>query len=133
MSKKRVRYQMGVFVIVASLAYMLLQGAHNFSSYFVSVKVYRAHLAKFRDQTIRVQGLLESNSVRYNPHKAVLSFVLADGSSAIAVMYRGAMPNERFRNADAIVKGRMGPQGVFDAQKLEIQCPNHYAPAKEVQ
>lgn len=127
---RTLKYQAGALVIVASLSYMVLQGAHNFSNYFVTVPTFLANPAKYGGQTVRVQGVLQSRSVSYNAQNATLRFLLKGGSAGLWVKYRGAMPNERFRNADAIVKGRMGAGGVFEAQKLEIQCPDHYGPAQ---
>lgn len=130
MSSRKIRFQIGAMVIMASLTYMLLQGADNFSSYFVTVQSFRANLAKFGHRTIRVQGALAAQSVHYQARTGTLLFTLHQGSSTMAVRYQGAMPNERFRNAGAIVKGHLGRNGVFEADKLEIQCPNHYGPSK---
>lgn len=128
---RKMRLQVGILLIVTALAYMVLQGAHNFSSYFVTVRAYVANAPKFRHEVVRVQGTLVARSVRYNDARGSLHFELSSGSAHLPVVYRGAMPNERFRNASAIVKGRMGAHGVFQAQKLEIQCPDHYTPARE--
>lgn len=124
------RLQVGALAIVAALVYMVLQGAHNFSSYFVTVQAYQANLARFRHQVIRVQGTMLARSVHYDAAQATLRFTLASGGDQLPVVYRGPMPNEHFRQAQAIVKGRLGTDGTFMAQKLEVQCPDHYAPAK---
>lgn len=126
---KKIRLQIGALVILSALAYMVLQGAHNFSSYFVTVQAYRANIAKFGRETVRVQGTLLSKSVHYNPTSATLRFTMTSGHSTLPVIYQGAMPNEQFKDASAIAKGHM-VDGVFRAEKLEIQCPDHYAPAK---
>lgn len=125
------RLQLGAFVIVAALSYMVLQGAHNFSSYFMTVQAYRAQSRLFTRAVVRVQGTLVSKTVHYNPENATLSFVMTSGRARLPVIYRGALPNERFSNASAIVKGSMGKNGQFVAEKLEIQCPDHYSPSKE--
>lgn len=126
---KKLRLQLGAFVILSALVYVALQGAHNFSTYFVTVKQYRTEMARLSHQTVRVQGTLLDKSVRYDAAQATLFFTITSAGSKLPVVYRGAMPNERFSNASAIVKGRMDSRGVFRAQKLEVQCPNHYAPA----
>lgn len=128
---KPVRLQISVVVIISALVYMMLQGAHNFSSYFVTVRAYCANPQKFQHREVRVQGSLLAQSVHYNAGDGVLSFTLISGSQRLRVQYRGAMPDERFHAASAIVKGEMGAHGVFDADKLEIQCPDHYGPARE--
>lgn len=124
------RLQVGALAIVAALVYMVLQGAHNFSSYFVTVQAYHANLARFCNQVIRVQGTMLAHSVHYDPARGTLQFTLASGGERLPVVYHGPMPNEHFSQAQAIVKGRLGPHGTFMAQKLEVQCPDHYAPAK---
>ncbi|PSR24076.1 MAG: cytochrome C biogenesis protein CcmE [Sulfobacillus acidophilus] len=126
---KITRLQLSVVVIVAVLVYMMIQGVHNFSSYFVTVRTYRAHLGQLRTQNVRVEGTVLARSVRYNPEDGSLRFTLTSGSEQLNVLYRGMMPDERFRDAHAIVKGKMGANGFFYAQKLEIQCPDHYAPS----
>lgn len=126
---KTLRLQIGAMVIVAALAYIVLQGAHNFSSYFVTVKTYHAKMAKFGRGTVRVQGTMLSKTVHYDPKTGSLHFTLESGGISLPVTYRGAIPNEHFHNAGAIAKGHMGSHGSFEATKLEIQCPDHYAPA----
>lgn len=129
---KKVRLQIGALAILSSLVYIGLEGAHNFSSYFVTVNAYRAHMGQFADKTFRVQGTLLASSVRYNEATTTLSFTLQAKGQSLPVVYRGAMPNEQFKNADAIVEGKIGSNGVFQASKLMIQCPNHYVAAKSV-
>lgn len=126
---KKLRLQLGALVILAALAYLGLQGAHNFSSYFVSVNTFRAEQAQLAHQTVRVQGTLLSQSVHYDAADATLQFTMASHGATLPVRYRGAVPNEQFHDAQAIVVGQMGPGGVFEAQKLMIQCPDHYGPA----
>ncbi len=127
---KKLRLQIGALAIVSALVYMVLQGAHNFSSYFVTVKTFQANPAKYGHQTVRVQGTLLSRTAHYNAARATLKFTMVSGRAALRVVYHGPMPNERFQDASAIAKGHLGPHGVFDANKLEIQCPDHYAPSK---
>lgn len=124
------RLQIGAVVIVAAFIYLAFQGAHNFSSYFVTVQSYRRQIAVLAHKRVRVQGTLLSKSVHYDAAHSSLSFTLMSHGQTLPVVYQGAMPNERFRNAGAIVEGEMGPHGVFQATKLMIQCPNHYEAPK---
>lgn len=127
MTNRRKLY-VGSSVIAISLTYLLTQGAHNFSHYFLTVRQYKAQIRRIADQTVRVQGTLESNSVTYDPQTSTLRFNLVSDGIKLPTLYRGSMPSEQFKNAQAIVKGHMDGD-VFKAQKLEIQCPNHYSAA----
>lgn len=124
---KKIRIQLGAFFILAALVYMGLQGAHNFTSYFVNVKTFQQRVAMLEQHSVRVQGTLLSRSVHYDAAHDTLSFTLTAQGATLPVVYRGAMPNEQFKNARAIVEGHESG-GVFHATKLMIQCPNHYVP-----
>ncbi|POB10683.1 MAG: cytochrome C biogenesis protein CcmE [Sulfobacillus thermosulfidooxidans] len=126
---KKLRMQIGTFVILGALAYLGFQGAHNFSNYFVTVSQYRHQMRRLAGMDVRVQGTLSAQSVHYNAATSTLRFSLVSNGESLPILYHGAMPNEHFKNASAIVKGEMDSHGVFVAQKLEIQCPDHYAPA----
>lgn len=125
----RVRFGVAAGAILLALAYFVTQGARNFSNYFVTVKQFQADPAKYRGQVLRVQGKLLAGTVRYNPARSLLRFTIESGGSRLAVAYVGSLPNEQFRDASAIVKGRLAPNGVFEAQKLMVQCPDHYSAA----
>jgi cytochrome c-type biogenesis protein CcmE len=126
---KKLRIQIGGFAILAAFGYIVLQGAHNFSNYFLTVGQYRHDMTRFSHDAVRVQGTMQAQSVHYNRAKSLLTFTLVYNGQSLPIIYEGPLPNEQFRDANAIVKGRMGSHGVFDAQKLEIQCPDHYSAA----
>jgi cytochrome c-type biogenesis protein CcmE len=124
------RVRLGIGLIVVALGYMVDQGVKNFSSYFITVRTFDRQLDAYRDRTVRVQGTLLARTVHYDASRGLLTFVLASGSSRLVVRYQGPLPDERFLNQSAIVRGRLGANQVFDANKLEIQCPNHYVPVE---
>ncbi|PSR34013.1 MAG: cytochrome C biogenesis protein CcmE [Sulfobacillus benefaciens] len=124
---KKVRLQIGTLVILAALVYIVLQGSH-FSNYFLPVSQFRSQMSRYSNQIVKVQGTLLSSSVKYNPANRTLRFDLESQGQVLPILYQGPMPDEQFKNASAIVKGKM-VNGVFDAQKLMIQCPDHYSAA----
>lgn len=126
---KKTRLQVGALVIVAALAFIVLQGSHNFTQYFVSVRQYRTHYAQYAGQVLRVEGTMLSRSVHYDAATSTLHFMLTSQGQSLPVEYQGPMPSEQFQNADAIVEGKLNAQGVFVAQKLMVKCPDHYTPA----
>lgn len=125
---KKLRIKIGAVLVLGALVYLGLQATKSFSQYFVPVAQYQNQLARFKGQIIRVQGRLLAQSVHYNPSTEVLTFLLASGGQTMRVRYVGALPTEEFKNAHAIVEGEMGKSGVFVAEKLMVQCPNHIVP-----
>ena len=122
----RVRLAVASVAVMVGIGYILMQTTQYFSTYFVTVREFRARPNAFGGRLVRVQGKLLGNSVHYNQAHDALTFSLTSGGIALPVQYRGALPNERFQNVNAIVKGRLTASGVFKADKLMIQCPNHY-------
>jgi cytochrome c-type biogenesis protein CcmE len=122
---RKLRLQIGTVMVLAALVYLGIMAAHNFSQYFVPVSQYEGQLGRFAHKTLRVQGKLLAQSVHYNAGTETLTFVLASAGSRLHVKYVGALPSEQFANTNAIVEGTMGSNGVFQAQKLMIQCPDH--------
>jgi cytochrome c-type biogenesis protein CcmE len=127
---KKLRLQLGTLVILAALAYLGLQGAHSFSQYFVPVSQFDRQSSRFAGQVIQVQGKLLANTVQYHAATDTMDFVLASGRYRLPVKYVGPVPTEQYQNADAIVKGELGSHGVFVAQEIMIQCPDHYQAVK---
>ncbi|CAB1128989.1 Cytochrome C biogenesis protein CcmE [Candidatus Hydrogenisulfobacillus filiaventi] len=129
---KQLRLYAGTAAVVAAILYLGWMGARNFSNYFMPVNQYRAEYARYAGKVVRVQGRLLGSSVRFNPRQGTLRFTLLAHGASLPVLYTGPVPNEKFKNTDAIVEGRMDAQGVFVADKLAIQCPDHYqaAPSK---
>lgn len=115
-------------MVLAALIYIVLQGS-NLSNYFVPVNQYRHNYSKYANEVVRVQGTLLSSSVKFNATHSSLRFTLESKGVSMPILYRGPMPNEQFKNASAIVEGRL-VHGIFDAKKLMVQCPDHYVAAK---
>lgn len=126
---KKVRLQLGAAMILVALVYLGIQGARNFSQYFIPVNQFQAQATRYAGQVVRVQGRLLASTVRYDAQTETMTFVLAKGADRLPVKYVGPVPTEQYQDADAIVEGQLGRNGVFDAQKLMIQCPDHYKAA----
>lgn len=122
------RTRFSVVAILLALGYMVTQGIKNFSNYFVTVGALDRQPQAYFHRTVRVQGTLLADTVHYDAARGLLTFVLASGQARIHVQYQGPPPDERFLNQGAIVRGHLQSVHVFLANKLEIQCPNHYAP-----
>jgi len=79
---------------------------------------------------IRLGGLVETGSVQRGDNLAV-HFKVTDGKSAIAVDYRGVLP-DLFREGQGIVtEGTVEPGGVFKADSVLAKHDERYMP-KEV-
>lgn len=78
---------------------------------------------------VRVQGVVEGNSVRWDSNSMALSFVLTDGGERMEVEYHGLKPDMLRDGADAIVEGEYTPCGIFEALMVRLKCPSKYEAA----
>ncbi len=102
----------------------------------------------------RVSGAVIGDSVSYDPQTLTLKFVVAHvpgdnkeieaqgglaevlhaavndpARSRIPVVYQGPKPDLLRHEAQAIMTGRMGGDGVFYAEELLLKCPTRYEEA----
>jgi cytochrome c-type biogenesis protein CcmE len=125
---KKLRLELGAVLILGALVYLGIQAGHSFSQYFIPVNQFVRQQARFSGQVVQVQGKLLADSVHYDAARQVMRFVLTAQGYRLPVRYVGAVPTEQYENASAIVQGRMGRNGVFQASEIMIQCPDHYKP-----
>ncbi|WP_029065747.1 cytochrome c maturation protein CcmE [Labrenzia sp. DG1229] len=81
-------------------------------------------------QRIRLGGLVEEGSVEKSDN-AQVSFRVTDMANAVAVTYKGILP-DLFREGQGVVtEGVIGPNGVFVADSVLAKHDENYMP-KEV-
>ncbi|PSK66273.1 Cytochrome c-type biogenesis protein CcmE [Micromonospora sp. MH33] len=78
-------------------------------------------------QRVRLGGEVVPGSLRRDGDLVV--FALADAGQQVTVRQRG-VPPETFREGeDAVVEGRLGTDGVFDADQVLMRHGNEYRPS----
>jgi cytochrome c-type biogenesis protein CcmE len=103
---------------------------------------------------LRVSGAVVGDTIQYDPQSLTLSFVVAHvpgdnkeidaqgglakvlhdavvdpDRSRIPVVYVGPKPDLLRDEAQAIMTGRMGDDGIFYADELLLKCPTKYEEA----
>jgi len=123
------RFGIAIAVIVAALSYLAFTGIQESKSYYVTIK----ELQGMRDQTharrLRVAGLVVPGSIRRQGAGA--DFQIDEQGLKLQVAYRGTEPPpDTFKdNAQALVEGTYGSDGVFHAKQIQAKCASKYAPA----
>jgi cytochrome c-type biogenesis protein CcmE len=106
------------------------------------------------DKNLRVSGAVIGDSIQYDPQSLTLSFdvahvpadnlaiesegglaevlhqaVMDPSRSRMKVVYVGPKPDLLRNEAQAIMTGHMGADGVFYAEELLLKCPTRYEEA----
>src|ERR1039457_709618 len=115
-----------VVAVVGLLVWVAMAGLKGDMTYYKTI----SDLNKMGDQAmrkrLRVGGEVEKDSVVRNGRE--VSFILKQDALKLKVVYNGAelIPDTFKDGAQALADGRLGPNGVFQANKIEAKCASKY-------
>ncbi|MBV9301931.1 MAG: cytochrome c maturation protein CcmE [Acidobacteriaceae bacterium] len=124
--KTYVKFGVLIALIVGSLVWLALGGISQTKTYYKTIPEL-AEMAKNRqDQRLRVAGDIVPGSIVR--HGAQVFFTLHQGPQTLNVVYSGTdpLPDTFKDNAQALADGRLGPDGVFQATKIQAKCASKY-------
>ena len=143
----------GIFILGAVVFLIWTATAQN-AEYFFTIDELKAKGAGAVDRNLRVSGAVIGDSIQYDAQTLTLSFevahvpadnlaietegglaevlhqaVLDPTRSRIKVVYVGPKPDLLRHEAQAIMTGHVGQDGVFYAEELLLKCPTRYEEA----
>lgn len=132
--RRKTRLAVAGGVVVAALAFLLVNGLRHFTEYYLTVPQVVAAGPSLEGASVRVAGVVLGKTVHYDAQRPYLSFVMKGGGKSLKVVYYGVEP-DTFGAPDvqAIADGHVERGGVFVAQHLLMKCPSHYQPATPLQ
>ena len=81
-------------------------------------------------RNVRVAGYVVGESIVWEPRDLHLAFDMTDESGKLSVVYSGARPDMFRDQAEVVVEGKMGQDGVFEARTMLLKCPSKYEEAE---
>jgi cytochrome c-type biogenesis protein CcmE len=130
--KKRRRFLIGGLVIVGALAYIMYGGMQEAMVYFKMPSELKAEEASSRDKFLRMGGMVVKGSLDADVKNLTYRFELSDGAAAIPVLFKGIPPDLFTEGKGAVVEGRIGSDGVFQATTIMAKHAEEYSPHGEV-
>lgn len=128
--RTRGRIYAGIGVILLALGFLMYNGLHSFTQYYLTVGEFTAQERSLVGKPVKVSGRLMPKTVHYNPSTTELYFSIHQGTHVLPVVYQGIRPdNFSSPYARAIVDGELLPSGRFRANKLMVTCPSRYVAA----
>jgi len=128
LSGKRLKYVIGGLVIVVVVGYLIFSAARGSAAYYLTVQ--ELHEQGPSTRNVRVAGNVVGESIVWEPRDLHLAFDIVDESGQLAVVYSGARPDMFRDQAEVVVEGKMGPDGVFEARTMLLKCPSKYEEAE---
>ncbi len=127
MLNKKLKFGIGIGIILAVVAWEAISGFQQSKTYYVTVsELVGGKAARGR---VRVGGVIVSDSI--SRHGGTVAFRLAQDAVSIPVTYVGSdtLPDTFVSGAQAIIEGDYTPSGEFQAQKIQAKCASKYQAA----
>lgn len=121
-----VKFGILTVLIVGSLVWLAVGGISDSKTYYKTIPELQHMGAAAHGQRLRVGGDVQPGSIV--KHGAQVSFILFQGAQKLNVIYSGAdpLPDTFKDNSQALADGRLGPDGVFEANKIQAKCASKY-------
>ena len=150
-SGARWKFWIGGLLIVAALVYLIASSTSAAAQYYLTVDELRADPSAATGRDLKISGAVDGDTIAYDAESLTLRFAIANvpgdldeiekagGLAAVLhaavsdpqatrlmVEYVGPKPDLLRHEAQAIVTGRLGDDGVFHADELLLKCPTRY-------
>jgi cytochrome c-type biogenesis protein CcmE len=148
------KFVIGGILILGAVVFLIWSSTAANAEFFLTIDELNAKGSGVVDKNLRVSGAVIGDSIQYDPQSLTLSFDVAhvpadnlaiesegglaevlhqavmDPSRArMKVVYVGPKPDLLRNEAQAIMTGHMGADGVFYAEELLLKCPTRYEEA----
>lgn len=128
---KYLRFGTAIAVILISLGYLAYTGVEESKSYYVTISEMRQMGDDAYAKRLRVAGNVVPGSIKRQGTR--VEFVLVEQGLELPIVYKGAEapPDTLNDESQALAEGRLGRNGVFQANKLQAKCASKYAPEEQ--
>ncbi|NOH04441.1 MAG: cytochrome c maturation protein CcmE [Chloroflexi bacterium] len=151
---QRTKFILGGLLILAAVVYLIASSTQASAEYFMTVDELKAEGVAAINKSIRLSGAVIGDTIQYDPQTLTLTFEIAHvtgdnkeieaqgglaevlyqavndpGRQRITIVYVGPKPDLLRSEAQAIVTGKLGEDGIFYAEELLLKCPTRYEEA----
>ena len=150
----RLKFIIGGLLIIIAIGYLIISSTKANAQYFFTIDELKSRGQTVVGQNVRISGAVVGDSIQYDPQTLALTFTIANvpadnkqieaqGGLAkvlhdavtdptrtrMQTVYKGPKPDLLRDEAQAIMTGHIGDDGVFYADELLLKCPTKYEEA----
>ena len=122
------RFLIGGVIILAALSYMIYGGMKEAMVYFKMPSELRAEEKSMQGKFVRMGGMVVKGSLQKDLQTLTYKFDLTDGTTTVPVFFKGVPPDLFSEGKGAVVEGRVGDDGVFQASLIMAKHAEEYSP-----
>jgi len=137
MKMKHGRFMVGLVGVAAVVSYLIWTGVSQTMVYYLTPTELLARVEadpSFRNVGVKVSGQVVKGSYHRVEGQLLHEFRvqgLKDPSASFPVEYRDVLPETFNDQADVVLEGRLGSDGVFQATSVLTKCGSHYEASPE--
>lgn len=115
-----------IAIIIGTLTWLASGGISDTATYYKTVAEIKQMGADAQTKRLRVGGDVAEGSIERNGRQ--VKFMLKQDAELVPVLYDSIEPlPDTFKGgAQAVADGKMGPDGVFHATKIQAKCASKY-------
>jgi cytochrome c-type biogenesis protein CcmE len=148
------KFVIGGVLILGAVIFLIWSSTASTSEYFLTLDELNAKGPSIVDKNLRVSGAVIGSTIQYDAKSLTLTFVVAQvpgdnnlieaqgglakvlheavvdpARTRMKVVYIGPKPDLLRDEAQAVITGHLGADGVFHADELLLKCPTKYQQA----
>ena len=148
------KFFIGGLLILGAVVFLIWSSTVATSEYFLTIDELNQQRASVVDRSVRLSGAVLGDTIQYDAESLTLRFEIAHvpgdqaliedegglaealhmavmdpSRSRVTIQYEGPLPDLLRHEAQAIVTGKLGEDGIFYADELLLKCPTKYEEA----
>ena len=125
--RRRSALVVGVVIILGAFGFLLYGGIDKNVVFFLTPNELLSRGTAAYDVPIRLGGLVQPGSVKWDADKLDLRFVVMDSGGQSVNVHSSGAPPQMFRDGmGVVVEGRYHRSGVFESTNLMVKHSNEY-------
>lgn len=144
-SSERWKFLIGGGLILAAVVYLVISGTLTGARYFITVDELLENPA-YVGETVRITGAVIGDTIQYDAETLLISFTVANvennvpdlgaalhtavtdtDANRLQIRVENTVKPELLQNeAQAIMTGTLGEDGVFHVSELLLKCPSRF-------
>lgn len=148
------KFVIGGLLILGAVVFLIWSSTAATSEYFLTIDELNEKSADVVNRNVRLTGAVIGETIQYDAESLTLTFEIAHvpgdqaliddegglaealhlavmdpSRSRMTIKYVGPLPDLLRHEAQAIVTGKLGEDGIFHADELLLKCPTKYEEA----
>jgi cytochrome c-type biogenesis protein CcmE len=146
LGRGRWKFLLGGLLILGAVVYLIVSGTVGGARFFITVDELMSNRAAYAGQAVRVTGAVIGDTIRYDSENLIIEFTVANiaqENEDLGVALHTAVndptatrmfvrvenqvrPELLQHEAQAIMTGTLGEDGIFHVSELNLKCPSRF-------